>query len=152
MSDDVVSVIPTDPHWQPDAEAAERARAVLAGLVEADDGAELEVTWHERTAAVDCGEHLERIGCPHCGGPVDPGWWGDLLEEHAEDGFATLAVTVPCCGVATALDALAYDRPCGFARFELEVWNPECRRFTGAQLAAVAAALGHPVRQITARL
>ncbi|MFJ9771450.1 hypothetical protein ACIRVF_09410 [Kitasatospora sp. NPDC101157] len=152
MSDDVLSVIPTDPSWQPEPVAAARARAVLAELLGEDEDAELEVTWHERTAAVDCGENLERIGCPHCGGSITLGWWGALLEEHAEDGFATLAVTAPCCGAATTLDALEYDWPCGFARFELEVWNPAQPWFTEAQLAAVGAALGHPVRQIRAHL
>ncbi|KJS56216.1 hypothetical protein VM98_08590 [Streptomyces rubellomurinus subsp. indigoferus] len=152
MSDDVLSVIPTDPYWQPDAAAAERALALVAELIGEDDDAELEVSRHDRPAAVDCGENLVSIGCPHCGGPVDPQWWRDLLEAHAEDGFATLAATVPCCGAATTLDALDYDRPCGFARFEIEVWNPSCRWFTEAQLAAVAAELGHPVRQIRAHL
>ncbi|MFG2848790.1 hypothetical protein ACGF12_37415 [Kitasatospora sp. NPDC048296] len=152
MSDDVLSVIPTDPRWQPDPAAAARAVAVVAELVREDDGAEVEVSWHERTAVVDCGENLERIGCPHCGGTLGPHWWGELLEERAEDDAATLAVTVPCCGADTTLDALEYDWPCGFARFEIEVWNPECLRFAEPELAAIGAALGHPVRQVRAHL
>ncbi|MEU4119134.1 hypothetical protein AB0F71_32155 [Kitasatospora sp. NPDC028055] len=152
MSADVLSVIPTDPQWRPDAAAAERARALAAEFLGEDDGAELELTWHDRTAPVDCGANLERIGCPHCGGAVPLGWWSDLMEEHADGGFATLAVTVPCCGAATTLDALEYHWPCGFARFELEVWDPEQPWFTEAQLAALAMALGHPVRQIRAHL
>ncbi|MFD8781106.1 hypothetical protein [Kitasatospora sp. NPDC059599] len=152
MSDDVLSVIPADPYWQPEPAAAERAVAVVAGLVEADDDAEVEVGWYERPTVVDCGENLERIGCPHCGGLIEPVWWADLSEEHAADGFATLAVTVPCCGSATTLDVLGYDWPCGFARFEIEVWNPERLCFAEAELAVIAAALGHPVRQVRARL
>ncbi|MFW6692168.1 hypothetical protein [Streptomyces sp. MAR4 CNX-425] len=46
MSDDVLSVIPTDPRWQP---------------------AEIDVTWHDTLTVVDCGQNLQKIGCPHCG-------------------------------------------------------------------------------------
>ncbi|MBV6697387.1 hypothetical protein [Kitasatospora aureofaciens] len=40
MSDDVLSVIPTDPSWQPAPAAAERAVALVAELLGDDDGAE----------------------------------------------------------------------------------------------------------------
>ncbi|MFJ9839750.1 hypothetical protein ACIRYZ_04655 [Kitasatospora sp. NPDC101155] len=152
MSDDVLSVIPTDPQWQPEPAAAERAVAVVAELLREDDDAEVEVSWHERTSVVDCGENLERIGCPQCGGTPGLDWWGSLLEERAEAGVATLAVTVPCCGADTTLDALEYDWPCGFARFEIEVWNPECVWFAAPELTAIGVALGHPVRQVRAHL
>ncbi|MFF2073861.1 hypothetical protein ACFVXG_03800 [Kitasatospora sp. NPDC058162] len=39
-----------------------------------------------------------------------------------------------------------------FRRFGPEVWDPEQPWFTEAQLAALAAALGRPVRQIRAHL
>ncbi|WP_406330003.1 hypothetical protein [Streptomyces sp. NBC_00203] len=158
MSDDILSVIPTDPRWQPDQAAAERAVAVVEGLVtETLNGIEddLEVTWHERVAVVDCGQNLERIGCPECGPSLDTEWWRDLVEAH-DDGFATLVVDVPCCGAGTSLDALDYDWPCGFARFEIAIWNPGRGRFADEELAALAGALagalGHPVRQVWAHI
>ncbi|GAA2777152.1 hypothetical protein [Nonomuraea dietziae] len=79
-------------------------------------------------------------------------WWADLLEANCEDGFATLAVELPCCGVESALDALDYHWPCGFARFEIAVWNPDRSWFTNEELAALAEVLGHPVRQIRAHI
>ena len=103
-------------------------------------------------AVVDCGVNLERITCPHCGGSLDTDWWSDLLEEHAESGFTTLVTEVPCCGAATSLDALDYDWPCGFARFEIAVWNPERRWFSAEDLTALGDVLGHPVRQIRAHI
>lgn len=155
MSEDVLSIIPTDPWWQPDPATGERAVALVRALEPGDpDGAHTwsELTWHEAVAPVDCGANLERIGCPHCGATVDIEWYAHLLEEHGEGGFTTLAVEVPCCGTATSLDALQYEWPCGFARFEIAVWNPERTWFTDDDLTAVAAALGHPVRQIRARV
>lgn len=155
MSDDVLSVIPTDPWWQPDRAAGERAALLAAELAPGLPGgveAEVDTTWHDALTVVDCGGNLERIGCPRCGASIDTGWWADSVGAHSEGGFATLAVEVPCCGAATSLDVLEYDWPCGFARFEIAVWNPERDWFGDEELAAIAGALGHPVRQIRAHI
>jgi hypothetical protein len=89
---------------------------------------------------------------PHRGGSIDTEWCADLLEAHSADGFATLAATVPCCGAATSLDVLDYHWPCGFARFEIAIWNPERTWFGDADMAVIASALGHPLKQIRAHV
>ncbi|WP_328874603.1 hypothetical protein OHT76_33595 [Streptomyces sp. NBC_00287] len=155
MSDDILSVIPADPTWQPDRAAGDRAAAIALELAPGvPDGVDVEVdvTWHDTITAVPCGENLEKIGCPHCGGSIDIEWWTELVDAHEEDGFASLAVEVPCCGAATSLDALDYDWPCGFARFEIALWNPERSWFSQEELGALGAALGHPVRQVRAHI
>jgi len=126
--------------------------AILRRLMEeADpDEGELEVYWHERIRAVDCGENLERITCPLCRGSIDTEWYMELLEEG--DEFDDLAVIVPCCGGATTLDALDYEWPCGFARFEVAVWNALWEPLPEQTLAELGAALGHPVRQVLAHI
>jgi hypothetical protein len=154
MSDDVLSVIPTDPHWQPERPAADRATALvtaLTGGLGADTDVEIDVDWYDVPSVVDSAQNLGRIGCPHCRGAIDLAWWRDLVEEY-EDGFPDLSVTVPCCGATTSLDTLDFDRPCGFARFEIAAWNPELSWLTEDQLTAVGQALGHPVRQIRAHI
>jgi hypothetical protein len=155
MSDDVLSVIPTDPHWQPEPDAADNAESIVARLCpDTPDGdeVEVEVAWHDVPTVVDCGSNLTKISCPLCGSSIDTEWWANLLEAHELDGFETLAVEVPCCGGATSLDALEFDWPCGFARFEIAVWNPERSEFDDAELAGIGDALGHPVRQIRAHI
>ncbi|MEU9157796.1 hypothetical protein AB0D59_46530 [Streptomyces sp. NPDC048417] len=155
MSDDVLSIIPTDPQWQPDRAAPERTAALAADLAPGlPDGVEVEidVTWHDTLTPVDCGDNLERIGRPHCGASIDTEWYADLLETHCEDGFATLAVEVPCCGTATSLDVLDYDWPCAFARFEIAIWNPERDWFGDEELATISDTLGHPVKQVRAHI
>ncbi|MYV72947.1 hypothetical protein GT352_03110 [Streptomyces sp. SID1046] len=155
MSEDVLSIIPSDPRWQPDPDAVDRAIALVEELTpEVADGldAEIDVTWHDVLIAVDCGGNLERIGCPLCQADIDTEWWGDLLEAHCDDGFTTLAIEVPCCGGSTTLDVLDYDWPCGFARFEIAIWNPERLWFSEDELRALADRLGHPVKQIRARI
>jgi hypothetical protein len=154
MSEDVLSVIPTDPHWQPEGAAALRAKALVTGLtggLDPDTDVDIDVDWYDAPSVVDSAQNLQRIGCPRCRGSIDLEWWGDLIEKH-QDGFPSLEATVPCCGVAVALDQLDFDWPCGFARFEIAAWNPEIDWFGEEELAAVGQALGHPVRQIRAHI
>lgn len=113
---------------------------------------EYRISWHEQVTAVDCGATLERIECPVCQDAVDVEWWAVLLEERVEAGFANLTVPAPCCSAEVSLNELHYDWPCGFARFELEVWNPNRDWLTAAELAELAAALGCDVRQILAHI
>lgn len=155
MSDDTLSVIPADPYWQPDQAQAERAvSAVAAHLPGGRDGLELEieVQLYKKAHLVDCGSNLSRISCPHCGKQIDTTWWRDVLEERFEDGLDDLSVMLPCCGRPGLLNELDYDWPCGFARFEIEICNPNRDWFTEEELSDIAEALGHPVRQIMARV
>ncbi|MFE2165417.1 hypothetical protein ACFXB3_10130 [Streptomyces sp. NPDC059447] len=155
MSEDVLSIIPSDPQWQPDHDAVDHVIALVEELTPGvADGVdvEIDVTWHDVVTAVDCGGNLERIGCPLCQATIDKEWWGDLLEAHCDDGFNTLAIEVPCCGGSTTLDVLDYDWPCGFARFEIAIWNPERLWFSEGELTALADRLGHPVKQIRAHI
>jgi hypothetical protein len=154
MSDFVLSVIPTDPRWQPSREAGERMAAILRQLAEeaGEEEDEFEVHWHERIAVVDCGENLERITCPLCSGVIDREWYADLLEDNDCAGFDDLSVTVPCCGGATTLDVLDYHWPSGFARFEVAVWNMLWEPLPPETMAALEAALGHPVCQVLAHI
>ncbi|WP_395571072.1 hypothetical protein [Streptomyces sp. BK79] len=150
MSDHYLTVIPTDPWWQPGEEAAGRAAAVLAGfLPDHDRLGEDEVKWHDIPRVVVCGENLQGIRCPRCGADLYTGeWFGKEVTARHEEGFATLGTTTPCCGARTSLNDLVYDWPCGFARFEIDVLYPERDWLSEEELARVAEALGHPVRQI----
>ncbi|PZG29623.1 hypothetical protein C1I98_31770 [Spongiactinospora gelatinilytica] len=155
MSDDVLSVIPTDPYWQPERAAADRAAALATALAPGRRGGlapEIQVNWHDRPNLVDCGAYLEWITCPHCSGMLDPGWWTGVAEAHATHGFDPLAADLPCCGTASTLDALNYHWPCVFARFEIAIWNTVREPFTDDELTTFAEALGHPVRQIIAHI
>lgn len=156
MSDTVLSVIPTDPYWQPEQGQADRAVSEVAAHVPEDpDGFELEieVQRYGSVYVVDSGSNLSRITCPHCSTEIDTGWWRELCDERFEDGSSDdLSVLLPCCGREGSLNDLGYDWPCGFACFEIEIWNPGRSWFTDEELAEIAEALGHPVRQIMARI
>ncbi|MET9821921.1 hypothetical protein ABZ038_09900 [Streptomyces sp. NPDC006349] len=149
MSDNYLTVIPVDPYWQPSKDAAGRAAAVLSGMLPDDDARRgLEAKWHDSVEVVDCGANPERISCPHCAAELTTDWWAAAVSERYDAGFPTLLGRVPCCGVETSLNALVYDWPMGFARFRIEVPCPDRAWLTDEELASLADALGHPLRQI----
>lgn len=77
MSGNYLTVIPTDPYWRPSKDAADRAAAVLSGMLPDDDARHgLEAKWHDSVEVVYCGANLEKISCPRCRAEFTPGWWG----------------------------------------------------------------------------
>jgi hypothetical protein len=98
------------------------------------DADEVEITWHDSVALVACGQNLMKISCPRCADEVDSRWWMDLVSDGYEAGFDDLNVTVPCCEALVSLNDLTYDWPVGFARFELEAWNPQRGWLTDEEL------------------
>jgi hypothetical protein len=153
VSDDVLTIIPADPFWQPSHIDGARA-AVLAvelmpvrsGLVSAEAGPR----WHASVAFVDCGSNFEEVACRRCGATIEMGWWSERMDERAEGGFADLRVRLPCCGRASSLNDLDYRWPCGFASFEITIWNPQRPWFGDEEVAVIEDALGHAVRQVRA--
>ena len=65
MSENILSVIPTDPRWQPGREEGDRARALMARLAAETDRPRLEpkAEWRDTITVADCGANLERIIC-----------------------------------------------------------------------------------------
>ncbi|CAM5720515.1 MULTISPECIES: hypothetical protein [Streptomyces] len=153
MSDNYLTVIPTDPHWQPSKVAADRAAAMLSEMLPDDDARRgLEAMWHDSVQVVSCGANLETVSCHHCGGEFALGWWAEAVSERYAEGFSTLMVTVPCCEVEMSLNELAYDWPMGFARFRIEILYPNRAWLSDEELASLTGALGHPLRQILIRI
>ncbi|MFI6493252.1 hypothetical protein [Streptomyces sp. NPDC050564] len=83
MSVNYLTVIPTDPYWQPSQDAADRAEAVLYGMLPDDDARRgMEAKWHDSVEVVFCGATLAKISCPHCSAEFAPGWWGEVVSER----------------------------------------------------------------------
>lgn len=148
MSDDYLRLIPTDPTWRPQAEAAQRAAATLSALVPTADGVEAEL--YDKVTFIDQGANFEQLSCPACHAELAMDWWSDQMGHTGDAGFTDLAVTTPCCRIRTSLNDLVYDWPAGFAQAELSVLNPQRGWLDDAELAQVAIELGHPLKQVMA--
>ena len=148
MSDNFLRLIPTDPEYTPDAQAADEARAYLATLV--PDADEVKAAMTSEVTFIDQGTNLERISCPRCGAELDESWWADEVERASNTAFTQLDVTTPCCAARVSLNDLDYEWPAGFARFVLEAMNPQVRDLDESATARLATMLGTPLRRIWA--
>ncbi len=149
MSDSYLIIIPTDPHWQADASAAEAAGKAIAELTpRAED---IEAFALDEVEFFDAGENFESAKCPHCGADVTE-WWPEAMDRAHDLSFGDLSVTMPCCGRPASLNDLVYDMPQGFAQFAISVSEPGIEELDGAAARRIGEALGHPVRAIWQRI
>jgi hypothetical protein len=121
MSTTVLRYIPEEPTFVPGEDEIVASRVLLTRS--AGKAAQARVS--ESVEFVDPGEGLDRVLCPACGQQLEMEWWQERMTAAAEDAFRDLGVTVPCCGAETSLHDLEYDQPAGFARFILEVEDPD---------------------------
>jgi hypothetical protein len=160
MSDLFIRVIPTDPEWQPTAEAASRTVKYVAGLFTGpgDHAEAVEPIYYESITLIDGGEYMEGLFCPRCEADIGLDWFWELVDERndgrmiGEPTIHDLSVEVPCCAAALTLSELRFKAPVGFARFEVSVrnWARGAWELSEEELAAAGAALGHPVTQVAA--
>jgi hypothetical protein len=154
VSDDDIRLVPADPNWQPEPEAAAAVVTYVASLFSGPGDAvdEMKQTFSRRVTLIDAGMYTERIRCPRCTGDISMDWLGDMVRDNGMS-FYHLDVAVPCCGAVVELNALHYENPVGFARFEVSAMNATRARYEldTNELARVADLPGHPVAQILAR-
>lgn len=145
MSDAIIRLIPTDPTIEPAGEVVEKTVILLRGMVPQSESVGVHY-WNE-IRFVDCGENLTQISCCECG--ADAGdWWPDAMNTAHEIQFRDLEIKAPCCGAVVSLNELTYDWPAGFARFAIEVTNPQVRKFSSGQILQIENVLGLKLRQV----
>ena len=122
MSDHIVKIIPKDVNTLIDKALVPNLLDYIRNhaVAEAVDYAE-----YGAVTFIDCGSNLETIHCPNCGKVIDFGWWGEAMDTAGENAFADLHVVLPCCGSQSSLDNLEYYFPCGFAKEQIAVRNPQ---------------------------
>lgn len=150
MSDHVLQLIPTRPDFVPGAEARAGARERLARALPHAEA--ISATVWDAVQFVDPGANLESVRCPHCRAELELDWWQEAMGRAHEQRFEALALTLPCCGAGSSLDALDYDRPAGFARFVLEARNPGVPDLSDRVLRELEAELGCSLRRVVALL
>jgi len=150
MSDSYLKIIPTQPDYMPSQQAQERLPDLLKALVPRAEN--VDVVAHDEVGFVDQGENFDSVACPHCKQALDMEWWQDAMGAASEKGFSDLAVHLPCCRTNISLNDLDYRMPAGFARFVIEVRNPERDDVLDAHaIAELRDVIGAPIRQIFAR-
>lgn len=125
VADTWIRVIPIDPAFIPETDAAEQARSLLDSLALSNLGGQAaRIIDAGKILFVDAGEYFQSVGCPWCGSLIEIDWWQERMSTAFNDGFMNLAIRTPCCDVTSSLNDLMYDWPQGFAQWRLEVMNP----------------------------
>ena len=149
MSDHWLYLIPSEPHYVPDARQQERAYSWTQAHFPNADGIRLRVT--PAIEFIDPGGNFERVLCHLCGTDCKL-WWSDTMERQYDHGFHDLTVTSGCCQQQMSLNDLNYQFPAGFARFLIEVNDPDRKDLTGTELLELELIVGGSLRRIWCRL
>ena len=123
MSDTVYRIIPKNPNFLPPENTIKQLLSLLTNLNVKGD-----VTWkkYDNPTFIDCGGNFTFVSCPSCNEVIADVIWGDMMDKCYENGhFYNLETVTPCCDFKTTLNDLKYDWDCGFAKFVIEILNPE---------------------------
>ena len=71
------------------------------------------------------------------------------MDEAYRNKFIDLEIVVSCCKSNTYLNELRYEWPAGFARFSIEIVNPN-RNFSDEELQGIETILDTKLRKILA--
>ena len=123
MSVNFLRLIPDNPEYIPPLALQLQARDMLMCFI--PDADEVCVYTTDEVEHIDAGANFEKVACPACGTTLDLEWWMQEMDRtYQETHFADLLVDTPCCQTTQSLNDLCYEAPAGFARFVLEVRNP----------------------------
>lgn len=146
MSNYIIKIIPANAYSHIASQKVQQAVDFLKMSFE-----NISVVTHESPVFVDCGENLEKIICPFCDAEIDFGWWGEAMNVAYETDFTSLGIETPCCHKGSSLNDLKYYFPCGFARFEIDIFNPMAE-LDEKCLEAIQILLGEKIRVIHSHL
>ena len=86
---------------------------------------EITFTNYKSIQFIDCGDGLKYIFCPWCGSELDIQYWQKAMDKaYDSNSFKYLGLSMPCCKLSSSLAEIIYIKPCGFATFVIEVFNP----------------------------
>lgn len=74
---------------------------------------------------IDSGSNFEGIRYNHCMTYLEPDWWAEQMDTKSSTHFNDLSIISPCCASAVSLNELHYIWPMGFAKYVIEIMNPE---------------------------
>lgn len=149
MSDNWLQFVPSDPTFEPSADAAEAARTLLASFVPRAD--EVKAEFKPRVEFFHPGANWCGVRCPACGADVEV-WWNEAMSAAFENAFSDLTVSTPCCKATTSLNKLSYVWPAAFGKFVLEAMNPGVKDLTPNQERQLAQRLGSDLRKVWVHL
>jgi hypothetical protein len=145
MSSNRSHVIPTDPHFVPEAALAEAALALFERLL--PSATDHSVAVHDKPEPIISAMAFDTVRCPHCRSEILDWWKTEAWPRAEAQGFRELSLQTPCCAKGASLDTLDYESALAFARFEISAETDGWIELSDELLAEMAAVLRCPVKQ-----
>jgi hypothetical protein len=141
MSDTYLSFAPQDIHWTPSGDHLSDELVSMAWEAY-PDAEEIEALVHEHVAFVHPIENLESTICPHCESNIHE-WFWEFVDDGNYEGTepGPLVVDLPCCGKSTSLTELKFSCPAAFAKFQLDILNPDVAEIHADDFAKIESGL-----------
>jgi hypothetical protein len=124
VSDIIYKIIPeTYDYYPAEAISIDGAVRILKMYIKADN---ISWTGFDNPAFINSGSNFESVCCPFCEEIIDMDDWQEMMSlSYEKSQFTDLDILLPCCGKMSTLNNLKYQSDCGFAKFVIEVLNPE---------------------------
>ncbi len=146
MSDTLLKIIPTDSTYVPDSLSENKCRIYLQTLFDANHVTFLAT---QDVEFIDPGQNFEHVFCNVCAREINLGYWEEKVDSASINKFNDLTFLTPCCGNRISLNSLRYEWPAGFARFSIQILNPNVV-LTDQALQQLQEILNTPLRKIWA--
>ncbi|MDD5760080.1 MAG: hypothetical protein PHI06_13475 [Desulfobulbaceae bacterium] len=147
MSDNILKLIPSSPTYVPGESAINKAVDLIQVFLPLAEDISIEISEFPRF--IDQGSNWERVTCPNCNAVIDIDWWQQAMDKAFKNGFKNLVVEVPCCNLEVSLNDLRYEWPAGFAKFSIEIRNPQIE-LSELKLKELEHILGSSIKKIWA--
>lgn len=121
MSDNILKLIPIKATFMPTEKMLKELTDVLDKYFSSLD---FNILVTDNIRFIDQGANWKRVTCPICNSVIDDSWWQVEMDKAYANNFTDLEIVSPCCGSKISLNDLYYEWPAGFARFSIEIRNP----------------------------
>ena len=144
MSDTILKIIPTEPIYVPDSLSENKCRIYLEKLFDAN---QVELLQTQDVEFIDPAQNFEQVFCDVCDSTIDLEYWSKIVDNAFLNKFNDLTFLAPCCGSRTSLNSLRYEMPAGFAKFSIQIMNPNIE-LSNQNMHKLQAILNTPLRTI----
>lgn len=122
MPDHFVTVFPTQPDFIPSETIRPQILDICSKVISKPK--DVKICFESEIRPWGAFTTWKGVFCPYCRTELSSEWWNGQMNVAYQTDYTNLVVVVPCCGTVTSLNLLHYEPGAGFARFAIELWNP----------------------------
>jgi len=115
-------LITRDPYFEPSQLQQRKALHILA---KSYPDQEIRSVLRPQVTFIDSGSNFESVHCNLCGKEIPTAYWQEAMGRAYSSAFNDLSFQTVCCKQKSGLNDLEYRLPCGFAKYEIRLEDPD---------------------------